>query len=113
MSGKHQFDQKMYRVSSDSNDSYFVIAYSEVHAIVEVVNNNIKNGLNDYVGEYKIENVSEVSEEDMEDIVIDYNYVKNVVNQETLLEAFEELTKYKEGELDFYGVVSDDFIDYN
>ena len=48
MEDKHQFDQKMYRVEVLNNDNYFVIAYSKVHAIVELVNMNIKNGIQDY-----------------------------------------------------------------
>lgn len=38
----------MYRVEVLNNDNYFVIAYSKVHAIVELVNMNIKNGIQDY-----------------------------------------------------------------
>ena len=49
----------------------------------------------------------------MKDIIIDYNYVKDVIEQESLLEVFEELTRFEEDCLDFYGVVADDFIDYN
>lgn len=113
MKNKHQFDQKMYRIVVLNNDSYFVIAYSKVHAIVELVNMNTKNGIQDYAGEYDIKNVHLMSDEEMEDIVIDYNYAKNIKEQETLLEAFIELTDYKENAIDFYGVVSDDFIDYN
>ena len=109
---KHQFDQKMYRVEGATKDSYFVIAYSEVHAIVELVNMHIKNGVQAHAGEYDIKNVHAVNEEEMEDIIIDYNYVKDVIEQESLLEAFEELTKFEEGKPDFYGVVSDDFVDY-
>lgn len=112
MNLNHRFDQKMYKVTRSDN-SFFVIAYSKVHAIVEIVNNNIKNGIGDYAGEYDIENVSKVTKKEMKDIVIDYNYVKNIVQQESLYKAFKELTKYKEGESDFYGVVSDDFVDYN
>ena len=110
---KHQFDQKMYRIEVLNRDNYFVIAYSKVHAIVELVNMNIKNGIQDYVGEYDIKNVHLVNNEEMENIIIDYNYVKDTIEQETLLEVFEDLTKYEEGVLDFYGVVADDFIDYN
>ena len=49
----------------------------------------------------------------MNNIIIDYNYAKDVKEQETLLEAFIGLTEYKENTVDFYGVVADDFIDYN
>lgn len=110
---KHQFDQKMYRVEVLNKDNYFVIAYSKVHAIVELVNMNVKNGIDDYAGEYDIKNVHLISKKEMRDIIIDYNYVKGIIEQESLLEVFEELTKYKDGHVDFYGVVSDDFIDYN
>ena len=48
-----------------------------------------------------------------ETFFIDYNYAKDVKEQETLLEAFIDLTEYKENTVDFYGVVADDFIDYN
>ena len=113
MENKHQFDQKMYRIGVLNNDSYFVIAYSKVHAIVELVNMNIKNGIDDYVGEHDIKNVYLISNKEMKNIIIDYNYVKDITGQESLLEAFEELTKFKEASLDFYGVVADDFIDYN
>ena len=109
---KHQFDQKMYRVEGSDKDNYFVIAYSEVHAIVELVNMHIKNGELAFAGEYDIKDVHLVSKKEMKDIVIDYNYVKDVTGQESLLEAFKELTKFKKGKLDFYGVVSDDFVDY-
>jgi hypothetical protein len=110
---KHQFDQKMYRVEVLNKDNYFVIAYSKVHAIVELVNMNIKNGIDDYAGEYDIKNVHLVRNKEMENIIIDYNYVNDVIGQESLLEVFEELTKFEERGLDFYGVVADDFIDYN
>ena len=113
MEDKHQFDQKMYRVEVLNNDNYFVIAYSKVHAIVELVNMNIKNGIQDYAGEYDTKNVHLLSDEEMNNIVIDYNYAKDVKEQETLLEAFIGLTEYKENTVDFYGVVADDFIDYN
>jgi hypothetical protein len=102
----------MYGVEGANKDSYFVIAYSEVHAIVELVNMHIKNGVKAYAREYDVKNVRLISKKEMEDIIIDYNYVKDVIEQESLLEAFEELTKFKKGKLDFYGVVSDDFVDY-
>jgi hypothetical protein len=110
---KHQFDQKMYRIEVLNNDNYFVIAYSKVHAIVELVNMNIKNGIKDYAGEYDVKNVHLLDSEEMEGIVVDYNYTKDTIEQETLLEVFEDLIKYKEDNTDFYGVVADDFIDYN
>ncbi len=113
MKNTHQFDQKMYRIEVLNNDSYFVIAYSKVHAIVELVNMKVKNGYPSYAGEYDTENVHLLSNEKMRDIIIDYNYVKDTIEQETLLEVFEELTEYKENTADFYGVVADDFIDYN
>ena len=38
MENYHQFDPKMFRIEYDDKANYFVIAYSEVHAIVELVN---------------------------------------------------------------------------
>ena len=73
------FDQKMYRVEVNTKGSYFVIANSEVHAIVELAHMYIKNGAQAHAGEYDIKNVHVVSEKEMEDIIIDYNYVKDVI----------------------------------
>lgn len=113
MKKKHQFDQKMYKVNIHKNDHYFVIAYSEVHAIVELVNILKSMNIQTNAGEYKVENVHEMSKEDMEDIIIDFNYVTESNKQESLLEIFEDLTKFEDNKFDFYGVVGDDFIDYN
>jgi GDP-D-mannose dehydratase len=108
----HQFDPKMYRIEGSDKGNYFVIAYSEVHAIVELVNMHFKNGYLAFAGEYDVKDVHLVSKKEMKNIIIDYNYVKDVTEQESLLDAFKELTKFKKDKLHFYGVVSDDFVDY-
>jgi hypothetical protein len=108
----HQLDQKMYRVEVLNKDNYFVIAYSEVHAIIEVVNMNLKQGITDFPGNYDIKNVYLVDERDMEDIIIDYNYAKDTLEKESLFEIFTELTAFEDGVPEFYGVVGDDFVDY-
>lgn len=109
----HRFDQKMYKINVYKNDHYFVIAYSKTHAIVELVNFNIENGNLDFAGEYNVKDVHLMTEKEMSEIIIDYNYTKDKVEQETLLDAFKELTKYQDNTPEFYGVVSDDFVDYN
>ncbi len=108
----HQFDQKMYRVEVLDNSNYFVIAYSKVHAIVELVNMNIKNGIMDYAGEYDTKNVHLLSNREMNNIIIEYNYATEDTESDTLLNIFKDLTKFEDGKQEFFGVVGDDFIAY-
>lgn len=102
----------MYSVNIGDNCNEFVIAFSKEHAIVEAVNSHIKLGNTDYPTDYKVDNVIEVSKKEMKDIIIDYNYITEEEKSDTLYNIFKELTKFKDGELDFSGVVGDDYIIY-
>ena len=104
--------QKMYSVEVLKGCSLFVIAYSKEHAIVEIVRMHIKDKIEDYPSEYTISNVKELSKMDMEDIIIDYNYVTGDTESDTLLNIFKDLTKFKHGAQEFFGVVGDDFVAY-
>ena len=104
--------QKMYSVEVLKGCSLFVIAYSKEHAIVEIVRMHIKDKIEDYPSEYTIDNVKELSKMDMEDIIIDYNYVTGDTESDTLLNIFKDLTKFKHGAQEFFGVVGDDFVAY-
>ena len=104
--------QKMYSVEVLKGCSLFVIAYSKEHAIVEIVRMHIKDKIEDYPSEYTISNVKELSKMDMEDIIIDYNYVTGDPESDTLLNIFKDLTKFKHGAQEFFGVVGDDFVAY-
>jgi len=104
--------QKMYSVEVLKGCNLFVIAYSKEHAIVEIVRMHIKDKVEDYPSEYIIDNVKELSKSDMEDIIIDYNYVTGDPESDTLLNVFKDLTKFKQGAQEFFGVVGDDFVAY-
>lgn len=104
--------QKMYSVEVLKGCNLFVIAYSKEHAIVEIVRMHIKDKVEDYPSEYTIDNVKELSKSDMEDIIIDYNYVTGDPESDTLLNIFKDLTKFKHGAQEFFGVVGDDFVAY-
>lgn len=104
--------QKMYSVEVLKGCNLFVIAYSKEHAIVEIVRVHIKDKVEDYPSEYTIDNVKELSKSDMEDIIIDYNYVTGDPESDTLLNIFKDLTKFKHGAQEFFGVVGDDFVAY-
>ena len=104
--------QKMYSVQVLKGCNLFVIAYSKEHAIVEIVRMNIKSNVQDYPSEYTIDDVKELSKKEMEDIIIDYNYATEDEESDTLLNIFKNLTKYREGEDEFFGVVGDDFVAY-
>lgn len=104
--------QKMYSVEVLKGCSLFVIAYSKEHAIVEIVRMHIKDKIEDYPSEYTISNVKELSKMDMEDIIIDYNYATGDTESDTLLNIFKDLTKFKHGAQEFFGVVGDDFVAY-
>ena len=108
-------EQKMYSVSIGENCNIFVIAFSKEHAIVEVVNSHIENNIIDYPTDYSVNDVKELSPKEMKKIIIDYNYVTEKLEKVDLYTLYKRLIKLgiKEGELDFYGVVSDDFVIYD
>ena len=105
-------EQKMYSVEIMKGCNLFVIAYSKEHAIVEIVRLNIKDNVEDYPSDYTINDVKILSKDEMNEIIIDYNYVTEDEESDTLLNIFKSLTKFKEGEQEFFGVVGDDYIAY-
>ena len=104
--------QKMYSVEIMKGCNLFVIAYSKEHAIVEIVRLNIKDNVEDYPSDYTINDVKILSKDEMNEIIIDYNYVTEDEESDTLLNIFKDLTKFKEGVQEFFGVVGDDYIAY-
>lgn len=117
MENYHQFDPKMFRIEYDDKANYFVIAYSEVHAIVELVNffnKDLKNDIDTFIlaGEFDVSQVHLVSKKEMKEKTIDYNYATDSLKRENLYDVFKKLTKFKQNAPDFYGAVGDDFIDY-
>jgi hypothetical protein len=104
--------QKMYSVEVMEGCNLFVIAYSKEHAIVEIVRMNIKDKVEDYPSEYTIDDVKELSNSEMENIIIDYNYVTEDTESDTLLNIFKYLTKFEDNKEEFFGVVGDDYIAY-
>ena len=105
-------EQKMYSVEIMKGCNLFVIAYSKEHAIVEIVRLNIKDNVEDYPSDYTINDVKILSKDEMNEIIIDYNYVTEDEESDTLLNIFKDLTKFKEGVQEFFGVVGDDYIAY-
>lgn len=105
-------EQKMYSVEVAENCNEFAIAYSKEHAIIVIVESHIELGTCDYPSDYKKENVKEISKKEMKNIIIEYNYITHELKLNTLYNIFKDLTKYKDGELDFYGAVGDDYICY-
>ena len=105
-------EQKMYSVEIMKGCNLFVIAYSKEHAIVEIVRLNIKDNVEDYPSDYTIDNVKLLSKDEMDEIIIDYNYATEDEESDTLLNIFKNLTKFKEGVQEFFGVVGDDYIAY-
>ena len=105
-------EQKMYSVEVMVGCKLFVIAYSKEHAIVEVVKMNSNLGVLDYHFEYGLEEVEELSEKEMEDIIIDFNYHTEKEESDTLYNIFKDLTKFRKGKQEYYGVVGDDYIAY-
>jgi hypothetical protein len=104
--------QKMYSVEVLKGCNLFVIAYSKEHAIVEIVRMNIIDKVEDYPSEYTIDDVKELSNSEMENIIIDYNYVTEDTESDTLLNIFKYLKKFEDNKEEFFGVVGDDYIAY-
>ena len=102
----------MYSVEIMKGCNLFVIAYSKEHAIVEIVRMHIKDKIEDYPSDYTIDNVKLLSKDEMDEIIIDYNYATEDEESDTLLNIFKNLTKFKEGVQEFFGVVGDDYIAY-
>ena len=59
-----------------------------------------------------IDDVKELSNSEMENIIIDYNYVTEDTESDTLLNIFKYLTKFEDNKEEFFGVVGDDYIAY-
>lgn len=102
-------EQKVYSVDVFNKDYYYVVAFSKEHAIAEVVNMLRNSGQKENPTDYSLEDVKHLTDEEMEDIVIDYNYITESYEKTSLKEFFEEII---EQENDIYGVVCDDFISY-
>lgn len=78
-------EQKMYSVEIMKGCNLFVITYSKEHAIVEIVRLNIKDNVEDYPSDYTIDNVKLLSKDEMDEIIIDYNYATEDEESDTLL----------------------------
>lgn len=103
-------EYKVYSVNIGSNNYYYVIALSKEHAVIEVVS-FIKNlGQKDNPTDYDISDVKELTNEEIEDLIIDYNYITKSYEKISMKEFFEEALQQVE---DVYGVVCDDFIIHN
>ncbi len=104
--------QGMYAVEVEKDCHVFAIAFSKEHAIVEVVKSHNELGIEDYPTDYKVSMVKKVSEEEMKNIIIDFNWVTEEDCSETLYEIYKDLVKYEDNKPDFYGAVGDDYISY-
>jgi hypothetical protein len=105
-------EQKMYGVEISEGCTEFVIAYSKEHAIVEAVNSHISLGTNDYPSDYTLDMVREIQKNEMKNILIDYNYITEKEETDTLYNIFKNLTKTNGQELEIFGAVGDDYIMY-
>lgn len=102
-------EQKLYQIKTGGNDNYYVIAFSKEHAIVELVTMLRCLGQEDNPTEYSVGDVTEITKDYAEDVIIDYNYITESYEKESLSEFFESVLEKEE---DIYGVVCDDFIIY-
>lgn len=96
---------QLFKVNVVDDNNFYVLAYSWEHALVLVA--EMSNVPPD---EYRKEDVKEVSSQEAKETPIDYNYLTDKREGETL---YQYAKRQFEADPPIYGVITDDFVSYD